>query len=263
MSKHTLQLLKAAQALGLDSLPAQLSAKQISRLWGEPLLEKMLQTDANAKVLPCVWKLAVISEGLQPRLLGFFEVGSIYSWGSSSFEVRRGNGLRAGNCAVGCPPERSPQPFFAAENFAAWANLPPIPEGAAGELVRAWLSLATGESAAASVPVEDKAKRRRATREDALHRFIAEAVDEWRETHRGARPLPADVLRLLRRDYPTGSECGIVVRVTEDGIEWRPPTATASKFHGGEALRKRLERMRPRNRCNAQQSRTDDMDDCA
>lgn len=116
-----------------------------------------------------------------------------------------------------------------------------------------------GAAKVVATPARGKPKRG-VTRKDALLPFIAEAVEEWRAEHRGGWPLAADVLRVLRVDYESGSECGVIERVTEDGIEWRPPNAAESKTAGIEALRKRLERMHKRKECNAVKVRTDAMD---
>lgn len=115
-----------------------------------------------------------------------------------------------------------------------------------------------GAAKVVATPARGKPKRG-VTRKDALLPFIAEAVEEWCAEHRGGWPLAADVLRVLRGDYESGSECGVIERVTEDGIEWRPPNATESKTADLEALRKRLERMHKR-KCNAAKVRTDAMD---
>lgn len=116
-----------------------------------------------------------------------------------------------------------------------------------------------GAAKVVATPARGKPKRG-VTRKDALLPFIAEAVDEWCAEHRGGWPLAADVLRVLRGDYESGSECGVIERVTEDGIEWRPPNAEKSKTADLEALRKRLERMHKRKKCNAVKVRTDAMD---
>ena len=236
---------RAAEKIGLSCLSCWLTAEEIAEIYGDEGLARDIDEDLSRRRLRyCVIRGRATMRDQDLRT-GIGRIarnpdGTIYHVGPGC------DGL----CVH-------------VADFLAWPARPPTPEGKAGELVRAWLGMAVTEAATAleAVPAKDKAKRR-ATREDALHPFIDEAVREWRSKHNGGWPLPADVLRILHRDYANGSDCGTISRVTEDGIEWRPPTATAEKSHGGEALRKRLERMRQKFR-NAAQSRTDDMDDCA
>lgn len=299
----------AARCLGIaGELPIELLSRQIARLYGPDVLNKEVVRKCNGilsfiddaigsgEIDSCLIEVPIILEKVQvvtvpdsgsfwvySRKLSHDYERTVYetenlhpallpeATKSRTEHCRRSSNQRS--YVIATRKDVITKRLISAVDFAAWPNKPPIPEGEAGELIRAWLSLATVEVAAASESVpgeavvvalatgECKAKRR-ATREDALHPFIDEAVREWRSKHNGGWPLPADVLRILRRDYANGSDCGTISRVTEDGIEWRPPTATAEKSHGGEALRKRLERMRQKFR-NAGQSRTDDMDDCA
>lgn len=128
---------EAAQALGLDSLPVELTTTQIALLYTQNAercrnaIEKAIQTGALKARMPTL-EPAMTAAAYQ-RIKG--ESDAQY-WQRISLRLR---GL-----------DSEPPRFIHVTDFAAWAGKPPIPEGEAGERVRAWLSLAQAAEMAAS-----------------------------------------------------------------------------------------------------------------
>lgn len=127
-------------------------------------------------------------------------------------------------------------------DYVGWAEKPPIPEGEAGELLRAWLSLApkaavpgTLESASGAVTREP---RRRTDR-------LAESIEEaFRDLRRNLGREPTDS-ELYERLRPGRDGTGTVEDENDAGLIW---TDTQGKQHttSRNALARRFARGRRR-----------------
>lgn len=183
---------RAARCLGITGeLPTELLSRQIARLYGPDVLNKEIvrkcngilsfidDTIGSGEINSRLIEVPIILEKVQvvtipdPRSILANSRQSSHDYERTVYEAetlhpallpeatkcRTGSRRRSSNqrsYVIATRKDVITKRLISAVDFAAWPNKPPIPEGEAGELIRAWLSLATVEAAAASesVPLE-------------------------------------------------------------------------------------------------------------
>lgn len=207
---------RAARKLGLHQLSHWLTAEEIAELYGdEDLVPEILEDFHRRRLRYCLIRGRATLQDQDSRT-GIWRIarnpdGTLYHVGPGC------DGL----CVhVG--------------DFLAWPARLPIPEGEAGELVRAWLGMAAGEAAAVPEPepAENTARvvalpvpprqepecRKRKTWASVLRRAIQSALNEWERRNRG----DADVYQFVRDSLE--QDARFDWRPTDTGALWSYPT---------------------------------------